>query len=184
MLCKTPITTATPCSQSESEPDPPLTRCPPLVPRERDVPASSVTTPFPGLRGIPLPGGWSPPLGPSANMWTPPSPPTDEGGTIPLHHPETTTSIPTLDFPTAIHTLLACIDICVVMMSMYITSTDARAGVLAHRKKLRRGLEESVHDTAHMAFTRQETQEEGLEHPHVKQVLDLLAWHVGMLDAR
>ena len=184
MLCKTPITMSPTCSQSESEPDPPLARRPPLVPREREVPASSVATPFPGLPGIPLPGVWSPPLGPSTTMWTPPSPPTDEGGTIPLHHPATTTSILALDVSTAIHTLLACIDICVVMMSMYITSTDARPGVLAHRKKLRRGLEESVHDTAHMAYTRQETQEEGLEHPHVKQVLDLLAWHVGMLDAR
>ena len=67
---------------------------------------------------------------------------------------------------------------------MYITTTDAKAGVLAHRKKLRTGLEESVHDTAYMAYTRRDTQEEELEHPHVKQVLDLLAWHVGVLDAR
>ena len=89
--------------------------------------------------------------------------------------------MPTLDVPTAIHKLLTCIDICMVMMSMYITSTDARAGVLSHRKKLRNGLEENVDDRANMTYTRRDNQEEELEHPHVKQNLDLLAWHVGVL---
>ena len=70
------------------------------------------------------------------------------------------------------------------MMSMYITSTDARAGVLAHRKKLRIALEDSGQETAHMAYARRDNEEEELEHPHVKQILDLLAWHVGVLDAR
>ena len=70
------------------------------------------------------------------------------------------------------------------MMSMYITSTDARAGGLAHRKKLRTALEDSGQETAHMAYARRDNEEEELEHPHVKQILDLLAWHVGVLDAR
>ena len=86
--------------------------------------------------------------------------------------------------PTAIHTLLTCIDICVVMMSMYLASTDASAGVMAQRKKLRTEMQEIGSDAAHMACARLDNEEEDLEHPHVKQVLDLLAWHVGVLDAR
>ena len=33
-------------------------------------------------------------------------------------------------------------------------------------------------------MSRHEHEEEGLEHLHVKQVLDLLAWHIGVVDAR
>jgi hypothetical protein len=101
-----------------------------------------------------------------------------------MHHPLAPTSMATLDVPTAICTLLICIDMCVVIMSMYITSTDARNGVLAHRKKLRVGLEVSGHAMAHMAYTQHDSEEEELEHPHAKQVLDLLAWYVGVLDAK
>ena len=173
-----------PCPHSDSEPDHALACLLPLVPREREVPASSVTATFPDLPGNPLPGVFSPPFDPSANALKPPSTPLDEGGTIPLHHPTAPASMPTLDVLTAIHKLLTCIDICMVMMLMYITSTDARAGVLSHRKKLRNGLEENVDDRANITYTRRDNEEEELEHPHVKQNLDLLAWHVWMLDAR
>ena len=55
---------------------------------------------------------------------------------------------------------------------------------MAQRKKLRTEMQESGRDAAHMACARLDNEEEDFEHPHVKQVLDLLAWHVGVLDAR
>ena len=171
-------------THSDSELERPLAHRSPLVSRERDVPASSAAAAFPDLAANPLPGGWSPPRAPFLYEFTPSSPPIDEGGTIPLHQPPSPTSVATLDVPTAIHTLLTCIDMCVAIMSMYITSTDARAGVLPQRKKWRVGLEVSGQEMAHMASTRRDTEEEELEDPHAKQVLDLIAWHVGVLGAR
>ena len=58
------------------------------------------------------------------------------------------------------------------------------SGCIGAQKKLRTALEDSGQETAHMAYARCDNEEEELEHPHVKQILDLLAWHVGVLDAR
>ena len=70
------------------------------------------------------------------------------------------------------------------MLSMYITSTEASSAHCAHRKRLRRVSENEQHQSALTALERQETEEDTFELPHAKQVLDLLAWHVGVLNAR
>ena len=88
------------------------------------------------------------------------------------------------DVPAAIQAILACIDICVVMLSMYTTSTEASSAHYAHRKRLRRGGEDDQQQLAHNALERYGTDEDTCELQHAKQVLDLLAWHVGVLNAR
>jgi hypothetical protein len=73
---------------------------------------------------------------------------------------------------------------CVAIVAMHVASTDASKAHLAHRKKLRGGEGLDDHVSEHGARGRIEAEEDELDHPHVKQVLDLLAWHIGVEDAR
>ena len=70
------------------------------------------------------------------------------------------------------------------MVSMYITSTELCVGHYARRKKLRGNGEAEESCTSSASLSRRAPEEEGLEHPHDKQVMDLLAWQVDVLDAR
>ena len=70
------------------------------------------------------------------------------------------------------------------MLSMYITSTQVSSSHFAQRKRLRRAGEDDQCHSAHIALDRHGIDEEDFELPHVKQVLDLLAWHVGVLNTR
>ena len=90
----------------------------------------------------------------------------------------------TFDVTAAIHILLACIDICVVMVSMYITSTESCVAHYARRKKLKRSAEEDESNATPSWLSRHVPEEEALEHPHDKQVMDLLAWQVQVMDAK
>ena len=90
----------------------------------------------------------------------------------------------TFDVPYAIHMILTCIDICVAIVGLHTTSMDASKAQIAHRKHLRRRVEEDGPGSSSNAMSRHESDEEGLEHLHVKQVLDFLGWHIGILDAR
>ena len=67
---------------------------------------------------------------------------------------------------------------------MYISSTESSVAHYAHRKRLRREVEEGGSSHAHIALERHGPDEDALEHPHAKQIVDLLAWHVGDLNAR
>ena len=70
------------------------------------------------------------------------------------------------------------------MISIYITSTEASENHFAHRNKLRRRRNE---DDVYMSLYNQlehDHEDDVLEHPHVKQVFDLLAWHIGVVDAK
>ena len=67
---------------------------------------------------------------------------------------------------------------------MYITSTESIAGHFAHRKQTRRVDERDVSMASSTAFARHEHEEDALEHPHSRQVIDLLAWHIGLENAR
>ena len=70
------------------------------------------------------------------------------------------------------------------MITMYTTSTEAKEGHLAHRNKLRRKKnEDDVYISSHNQLEH-EDEDNALEHPHVKQVFDLLAWHIGVMDAK
>ena len=51
-------------------------------------------------------------------------------------------------------------------------------------KQLKREEGEDVSMHPHSTLARREFEEDALEHPHAKQVIDLLAWHIGLEDAR
>ena len=70
------------------------------------------------------------------------------------------------------------------MVIMHTTSMDANSTHFAQRKKLRGGEDAGVTDSYRNAACHYEHDEEELEHPHTKQIVDLLAWHIGALDAR
>ena len=88
----------------------------------------------------------------------------------------------TFDFSTTLRTTLACIDICMVMLSMYITSTEASTSRLAQNKKIRRGGEDVDTGSASMTHRQCGVEEDELDHPHDKQMIDLLAWHADVLN--
>ena len=67
---------------------------------------------------------------------------------------------------------------------MYITSTESCATHYARRKKLRRSAEEGESNATPSWLSRRVPEEEAMDHPHDKQVIDLLAWQVQHLDAR
>ena len=90
----------------------------------------------------------------------------------------------TVDVRDAIRTVLTCIDICVIMLSMYISSTEASVAHYAKRQKLRRRDEDDIYLSTAIAMGRHAPKEDVLEQPHAKQIFDLIVWHVGVLDAR
>lgn len=80
--------------------------------------------------------------------------------------------------------VLTCIDICVVMVTMFLTSTKAIEFHSARKKQSRKRDGEDVTMAPHARLARYGLEDDGLEHPHGKQVIDLLAWHIGVEDAR
>ena len=66
---------------------------------------------------------------------------------------------------------------------MYTTSTEASEGYLAHRNKLRRRNNEEDVSISLCNQLEHEHKDDALQHPHVKQVFDLLAWHIGVAGA-
>jgi len=69
------------------------------------------------------------------------------------------------------------------MVTMHLASTEASTIYCKKRKKLRGGGWMDVADSPHITCARRESDED-LEHPHVKQVFDLLPWHIGLENAR
>lgn len=70
------------------------------------------------------------------------------------------------------------------MLTTYITSSEACEAHIALRKKRKRRDAEDGSITPYAAAARLEAEEDGLEHPFVKQFTDLIAWHIGVLDAK
>jgi hypothetical protein len=79
--------------------------------------------------------------------------------------------------------LLACIDICVVMLTMYITSTEACVAHIAQRKKRKRRVQYDMGVTAMLDSRRYDVEDDASKEPHVKQLLDLIAWHIGVMES-
>ena len=171
-------------AQSGSELELPSPCRPPLGALHRDVPASSTFTTFVALPESPLGGMWSPPRPHSVEAGTPPVFTCGVPANIPLQHAPNTNTLDTRDVTSVIRILLSCIDICVVMVTMFIASTDKSESHLARRKQLKRRREEDVTIGPQSTVVRQEPEEDALDHPHVKQVLDLCAWHIGVEDAK
>ena len=89
-----------------------------------------------------------------------------------------------LDTSYAIRLVLGCIDICVVMLTMYMTSTETRHGYIEHRRKLRRREGEDVGVALQYAHVRDDHEDNASHHRHMMQIFDLIAWHIGVLDAK
>ena len=120
-------------NQSESELDSPSTRLPPLhpLPCVREGPAP------PARPSLSMPSGkCSPPNLPTASPPVPLVGPCGELANIPLHHAHNPHSVLTPAIASAIRTLLICIDICVVMITMHIATTEASGGHSSQRKRL------------------------------------------------
>jgi hypothetical protein len=77
-----------------------------------------------------------------------------------------------------------CIDICMAMVAIYTTSTKASIAHIAQRKQLRRREEDDVTTTRRDARARHEVDDIALPHPYLKQVADLLVWHIELENAR
>ena len=154
------------------------------VPRRRDVPAPPALPPSsPGSkRG--LPGMRFPTHPPSGPPGTPIGFPGPPPATNPLHIPTSSNSMDALGVSTIVPILLACIDMCVATVALHTTSTEACEAQFAQRKKTRRGEEVGCSSSPHSELRRRGDEEEELDHHHVQQIFDLLAWHIGVLDAR
>ena len=79
---------------------------------------------------------------------------------------------------------MANIDISVTIVHMQTAAMEAAKAQLAYKKKRKRGSGGSGIDKACLAFVGDEPDEEALEIPHEKQVLDLIAWHCNVLDTK
>ena len=93
-------------------------------------------------------------------------------------------SRPTLDIPTAIRMVITCIDICVVMLTTYTASAEASKAYIAQRRQFRRRGGGEASTTSNDELRRRDEEEDALEHPHAKQMVDLIAWHIGAMDAK
>ena len=154
-----------------------------LAPSAREVPALASPSP-PLLPGAPIrPDCSLPPLSAAS-----PCLPTDTGcGTpisMPLHLPPIQRSFATTLLVAAIPILMACIDMSVMLMHIQTTTVDADKAQLAHRKKRKQMIEADVSVRTSFSSQIYDHHEEGLEYPHEKQILDLVAWHIRTLETK
>lgn len=73
---------------------------------------------------------------------------------------------------------------CVAMVAIYITSTEASEAHYAHMRQVKRRRVDATPISTHISMGRHEHKQNALKHPQVKQIMDLLAWHIGVEDAR
>jgi hypothetical protein len=92
--------------------------------------------------------------------------------------------ITTVEMTSAMPLIVACINMAVTMMHMYMTTTEAIRTQRAHKKRSRRRIDCESIATHTCIVGEHESDEDTLEHPHRTQIFDLLAWHVHSLDAK
>lgn len=151
-------------SHSAPESDPSSPCRPPPEPRCRKVPASSALPalacpPVEPLRWI---GSPPPPLPP--DPWTPPALAAGVDANIPLQLPSTQYLVFTPEIVESIRMVSTCIDICMAMMAMYITSTETNMAHIAHIKELKRRDGDDVSIAGRNAPRRHAAEEAGLHH--------------------
>jgi hypothetical protein len=88
------------------------------------------------------------------------------------------------DILSAVRTTMTCIDICVLMIVMYMSTTDARGALLTQRKKTKRRSGEDVSTSASRSEACLDDDDDPFESIHVKQIQDLILWHNGVMDGR
>ena len=103
----------------------------------------------------------------------PSAPPLDSEGAI--SRPNITEAIPVV---------MACINMSLAIMHMYTTTSEASRTHFSYKKRSKRWTEDHGVDAAPNPFARHAPEEEDLEHPLTKELFDLLAWHVQVLDAK
>ena len=102
---------------------------------------------------------------------------------MPLHPLTETIQMVEINTPNAIRLVMSCIDICVAMVTMFITSTEASGSHLAQRRKFRREGSEHRMPPNHTDDLH-DPEDNAMKHLHVRQIFDLIAWHIGVLDAK
>jgi hypothetical protein len=155
-------------AHSASELDPPSPYLPDVRPRDLDLLAK------------PLDGCCSPPQAPSVDIGYAADAVYRGPASIPLHPAPTTNSMSTQDIQSVIRVILNC----VVMVTMLIASTEAVEAYTARRKQKRRRDEGDASSLHQSSLRHCDSEEDALEVPHVRQVCDLVAWHIGVEDAR
>ena len=80
--------------------------------------------------------------------------------------------------------VMTCIDKCVVMLAMYTTTNGASEAHIVQRRKLRRPGVDDFSTSPHRMVGLHDTEDITMEHAHVKQIFDLVAWHIGVLNAK
>ena len=80
--------------------------------------------------------------------------------------------------------VMACIDICVVMLTMHISYTEASEAHIAQTRKKRRREGAGLYLAPHHTTEVHELEDSALHLRHAKQIFDLIAWHIGVLDAK
>ena len=88
------------------------------------------------------------------------------------------------DIFSAIQTTMTCIDICVFMIVMYMSTTDARGALLTQRKKTKKRSGEDVYGSTSRHAAWLDDDDDPFERIHVKQIQDLILWHIGVMDTR
>ena len=79
---------------------------------------------------------------------------------------------------------MTCIDICVLIIAIYITTTETSDARFAQRKKQRRRRVDDVRRSPADPIDGEDLEENASELPHAKQLIDLLTWHIGVMSGR
>lgn len=80
--------------------------------------------------------------------------------------------------------VMTCIDMCVVILTMYTTTNEVSEAHIVQRRKLRRRVVDDLSTSPHRMVGLHDTEDVTMEHAHVKQIFDLVAWHIGDLNAK
>ena len=70
------------------------------------------------------------------------------------------------------------------MLAMYITSAEASQTHLAHRKQMKRKHGQDGSISPHNTNGNRGLGGSSVDHPHVRQILDLITWYIGIEEAR
>ena len=79
---------------------------------------------------------------------------------------------------------MTCIDICVFMITMQRITTEASGAQFAQRNKAKRAETQPEQASTATLYSRYKAGDGALHDQHAKQLVDLIAWHIGVMDAR
>ena len=103
---------------------------------------------------------------------------------MPLEQTPTQQSIAANTVTIMLPVIMASIDLAVVMLCMHNEAMEATRTKLSNRKKAKRDDHGLCADLAHTSYPSLQSDEEDMQHPHEKQLQDLVAWHIQGMDAK